>query len=533
MNAERDDLARDPDLAVLDQALAERLAGEAPPDLWPRVHAALRGAPAPAHRRHGWLVAALLLLALGTAAVFAVTREAADDVPAVAPDDAGSPSGPRTLEELQQRLAAATKAIAQARGCWSAAAAQWVAFPRFPLDDLFRSALRPQIDLADVHAIVAGLAGATLAASRDRIVWTHELSLTSGKDGCALLLQVGGPDAPRVAFRGPDGAVPIAAPCFPFATLQPQLTELARTTVAQLGLVIGAGGFAAVPESAKSLRLIGVPASEVTELARFRAAGNIDLSRSPACHRTEVLQHLDPERIADLWLAPEHLARDAYPVLGALHNLRELHLVGGDWLAIFAGREPFARAPSLDDAAVAALNGLTKLKQLTLAGGSFGDDALTALAALPIERLSLIDCPRVHGHSLGALRNVKALAVRGIAPDGSFASQVATLPLLWQLSLFDIRGELGLADLRGAPKLRSLQLDGRLDRGELVHLAGCAALEELMLRLTPPLRDDELGLLHGLTRLRRIEIVSDAVTPAGRDALRKALPDCKIGADVW
>lgn len=53
------------------------------------------------------------------------------------------------------------------------------------------------------------------------------------------------------------------------------------------------------------------------------------------------------------------------------------------------------------------------MRELNIAGCSCTDAGLQALAALPIERLMLVDCDSVRGETLSALPHVRELAVRG------------------------------------------------------------------------------------------------------------------------
>lgn len=520
-------------LAVLDMALAERFTGAHPPSLWPRVQAA----SAAARPRRGWLVAALLLLALGAVATFAVTA-ARSTAPAQAPaedwpDGVRSPSGPSTLEELRQRLAPVTKTSLRARGSWLAGSGTWLPWQRLPLDDLFRPTMTPELEPAVVPSLVAALRAEALAPTdRAPVVWTHELVLVAGNDVLFVLLQTGGPTPPRLAWRSPRGAVELTTQHVPFAQLQAQLAEVSRATIAGLGLVLGADGFAAVPESSRRLRLVDVPAAAVEQLARYRDARQLDLIGSPAWHATAVLRQL-PSTIEGLTVAPSRLAADAWPVLGALGNLRELFLVGDGPFAVMLGAAAVTSAPTLDDAALTALSGLTRLQELALAGGSFTDQGLLALAALPLQRLALLGCPRVHGRTLGSLPSLAALLLRGEGFDRDVLAQTSRLPALHELTVFAPRTAIALDALPGLPKLDHLTLDTATPREELAALARCAGLHHLGLRLAPPLRDDELHLLTACSQLRILKIPGDGVTAAGRARLKQALPRCSIGDELW
>jgi hypothetical protein len=527
------------ELAVLDVALAERLRGERPPDLWP----ALARRTNPAHARpaasRAWLLAALLLLTLGTVAMLVVTRGGAPDAAATAPaDDTASPSGPHSLEELHERLRRAEQATLEARGSWDAARGAWVPWPRHPLDALFRPSMTPKLDRDDLPPLVAALQMAALARADGAVVrdavWTHGCTIVCGggrNDAIGLLMQTGGPQPARVAFRSPRGAIELAAPTFPFAALAEPLADVARATIEGLGFVIGANGFAAVPDGARMLVLLDVPASAAGAIQRFTALRQIDLTRAPQWHRTDVLRQL-PRTLESASLSPVHLTADAYPVLGSWQQLRELFLVDGDSLRAFTGEQPVVPAPRLDDAALLALGGLRQLRELGLAGGSFGDDALGHLAGMDLKILALLDCPRVRGQGLTHLTRAKGLFLTGALLDRDMVAHAATMPLLEELGVRTTIA-IDLIALPRATSLKKLFLDGGVDRTQLEVFAQCMALEELSLHLQPPLRDDELPALYGLRKLRSLAIESELVTAAGRAALQTALPDCKLKSERW
>jgi hypothetical protein len=528
-------------LAVLDAALAERLCGEQPPDLWPALQREPSSMPARrAATPRPWLLAALLLLGLGTIATLLVTRSDAPDATVTAPaDDTVSPSGPHTLEELRERLRGAERAMLDARGSWNATRGAWVAWPRHELDAMFRPGLSPNLDRDDLPPLVAALQAAALArvdgaVARD-VVWTHRCTIVCGEgrnsDAIGLLMQTGGPQPPRVAFRSPRGAIELDVPTFPFAGLAEPLADVTRATIQGLGLVIGADGFAAVPTGARRLVLLDVPAAAVGELTRFPDLRQVDFTRSPEWHRAAVLQQVPPT-LESASLSPVHLTADAYPVLGSWRQLKELFLVHGNTIHVFTGEHDVVPAPGLDDAALLALGGLTQLTELALAGGSFGDDALRHLASLALKSLALIDCARVRGHGLSHLTRVEGLMLLGGDLDRTVLANATLIPGLRGLHLRSAT----LTDLtflhRGV-KLQELSLHGAVERLQLPLLANCPALTKLSLCLDPPLRDDELPALYGLRHLKALAIESELVTAAGRAALQAALPGVTLKDERW
>jgi hypothetical protein len=527
------------ELAVLDAALAERLRGERPPDLWPALTRQTSGTHARPATSRAWLLAALLLLALGTTAMLLVTRGSAPDATATSPfDDTVSPSGPNTLEELHERLRGVERATLDARGSWDADRSAWVAWPRHELDAMFRPGLTPNLDRDDLPPLVAALQAAAVrvdgAVARD-VVWTHRCTIVCGEDrgsdAIGLLMQTGGPQPPRVAFRSPRGAIELDVPTFPFAGLAEPLADVTRATIQGLGLVIGADGFAAVPTGARRLVLLDVPAAVVGELTRFADLRQVDFTRSPEWHHPAVLQRV-PLTLESASLSPVHLEADAYPVLGSWRQLKELFLVDGHTIRIFTGEHDVVPAPGLDDAALLALGGLTQLTELALAGGSFGDDALRHLASLDLKLLAILDCPRVRGHGLASFTKVRALALMGGRFDQDVLTNAVTSPDVWELSVRTTT-PIDLAALPRAKSLRRLLLHGAVDRTQLAVFEQGSTLESLSLYLDPPLRDDELPALYGLRHLKTLAIESELVTAAGRAALQAALPGVTLKDERW
>jgi hypothetical protein len=544
------------DLAVLDMALAERDGALAPPDLWPALErrSLTVDAALPTGRTRGaWLAAALLLLALGAFAAWAVSGgdEPRDEVTRRRDADE-----PRSLQELQQRLATAEVAHASACGAWDDDVRRWVALPRHELDTFLRFGLRPALDRDDLTAAVTAVAAAAVVdgARIADVVWSHELVVQCGARACTLLVQTGGRGAARLAFRSPNGAVELTTRGFPFADLGEQLDALTAKTIADLGFVVGAHGFDAVPIGTASLRPLGPPAGSVSRLARFPKLTRLDLAHAPEWQRADVLRAL-PRQLRQLSCPPRALTPDAFAAIGAMGGLQELFLVGGDPLAVVLGAVPPHDAPALDDGALRALGELRALQELALAGGQFGDDGLASLGNLPalsqlwihggritdaglrhlvrcpLRHLGIAGCAGVRGTTLRELPALRVVSLDGDALHPDVLAHAAALPQLDQLSL-RTRTAVRLDALPRFPALRELILDGPLDRAAIVFLERCPALQKLALRAEPPLRDDELVLLHGMRRLRSLKLESPLVTPAGRDALRAALPDCTIGSEL-
>jgi hypothetical protein len=523
-----DDQRTDAELAVLDMALAEALTRRSAPDVWERLAAAAAVAP-PRRARGHWLAAALLLLGLGVVVAIATLER---QPPALTPDAVPAASDVDSLATLRERLRNCRRAYTRAEGSWCAATRSWIDFRRRPLDDLLTFGMSPYVEPEELDAIRAAIESATLGAKASEITWTHHIESSQADSRFRLLLRVGGEQPPLLAFASDTASVLLNAPGFPFAALAETLHEVTKTTLQKLGLVLGPEGFAAMPTGATSLRLLAVTADRANELHRFGKLTSLDLSASPQWHAAHVLRALAVLPIDSLVLSPADMAPDAYTGLGSLRSLTKLFLAN-DPLRQLMGQQPAPTAASLDDAAIAHLRELADLKELCLAGGTFTDAAFGTLASLPeLRQLVLIACPNVRGTGIDQCRQITSLFVRSGTLSRDFARRVALLPQLeglgvWHTDLQD------LGDLANCPRLKGLTLVGAMDRTRLPTLARCTSLRELGLDLAPPLRDDELPLLHGLGQLKKLGITSDQVTEAGRAALRAALPHCQIKNEHW
>jgi len=171
------------------------------------------------------------------------------------------------------------------------------------------------------------------------------------------------------------------------------------------------------------------------------------------------------------------------------------------------------------------------LRELSLAGGRCTDAGLQALAALPIELLMLVDCDAVRGETLAALPHVRELTVRGGHLGQAAAQQLANLPKLQKLYLFEAAARMPLAPLATSRSLTSLTIAGPFARSELPQFVAATALRQLFLQPTPSFADDDLPLLHGLRQLTHLWLAG--ATPAQRVALRSALPNCQVGDELW
>lgn len=520
----------DADLAVLDMALAEVLDARTPRDVWPELAARSDRRLVATTPWRSWLAAAVLLFALGAAAVWAFTMH---EAPTFASEPWRDPKGPWSLAELATRVQRATSATLQARGTWSDELGTWVALKRMIFDDLFRGRLSPAVDREDLVAIGANLTTAHEIPIAVERVWTHAINVSGDGARCTMLVQYRDGAIPRVGYASPRGAVELDAATLP-GDLLPELTEVTRATIAVLGIVVGAGGFAAVPPTAKSLRLVEVPATALAEFTRFPDVRRIDLTSAPEWHSAAALNTVAATPITGLWLRADFLTRPAFQAMARLQSLEELSLLPGDVFASMFGTTRPPLAAALDDAALVALATLPKLRELGLAGGTFTDDGVRALGTLSLTELGLVACDRVHGDTLARIRSLKRLTLtgcRGLRHD--VLATLGAMPALTTVNLIAVPHGLRLDSLPANTKVGNLTVTGAFDVQQAAALANCAALEELGLQRDPPLRDVDLEPLRALRKLRKLSLASDALTADGLASLRAALPGCRIDDEIW
>jgi hypothetical protein len=403
------------------------------------------------------------------------------------------------------------------------------------LERLFKSSLSPELDPEELSSIQDALRGATEGEVVRDVVWTHAMSAGSRDTKAVVLMQLRGDAAPRVAFASPRGAIAVSIAAFPMHELRNVLDDVEQKTIAALGVVIGTNGFRTIPDAVSALRLHQVPATCVSELVRFTKLQNLDLTACPPWHETAALGAIARMPIRSLGLRPDLLGADAYPIVGSMSSLHELHLFPANWFDVVFGGAPVARASALDDSAVLALRNLRELSELSLTGGVFGDTALRALGGLPeLRKLSLLSCPQLGGDAFAAFGGVTRLTLfdcSGLRED--FVAAAAAMPKLQTLAVRDPGCTVRLPALRDAKELTDLHVQGRVAVDELRFLAECPKLQKLGLLVEPPLRDADLVWLHGMRQLRTLYVGGDAITAEGRAALKAALPKCTMKTEPW
>lgn len=224
--------------------------------------------------------------------------------------------------------------------------------------------------------------------------------------------------------------------------------------------------------------------ASLTALDRLRALELSDARLSPAAladfRRLTGLTTFDSRNTID--------SDDQMAALADLSRLEHLSIKFNEGSAV----------PRIDDAGLAHLAGLTRLRSLRLEGFSIRAGSLDFL-----ERMS----------------GLEVLEIEQFSPrDPSFARKIASLPRLRELSLAGTRiTDDQLADLSKAPGLEHLYFDGEaLTDAGLAHLATMKGLKSLHLGLRcPKVTDAGLAHLAKLDRLEALSLSGASVTDAG------------------
>jgi hypothetical protein len=190
---------------------------------------------------------------------------------------------------------------------------------------------------------------------------------------------------------------------------------------------------------------------------------------------------------------PDPTSQQVLQHVGELVQLRELELL----------------IPSLTDADLARLSGLTQLKHLEIRGNrNITNEALRHFAAM---------------------QQLELLRLTGTGIDTAGLLHVAQHRRLKVLDLADT--SLDDEDLREIGKLadlRQLGLAGtRLNGSGLVQLAGLKYLVALNLTRTA-VGDEDILAIAKLRSLKRVAVGNTMITAAGRGQLKEMLPGCYV-----
>ncbi|HEY7327683.1 MAG TPA: protein kinase [Gemmataceae bacterium] len=193
-------------------------------------------------------------------------------------------------------------------------------------------------------------------------------------------------------------------------------------------------------------------------------------------------------------------------------------------------------ATKVTPACIQILATRTDLVALNIQEMPIGDKALEKLHGLVnLESLSL-DRTKVTDAGLKHLRDMKKLrdlALYFTAVTGAGLEELAGLPIeRMGLNYTKVRGAEGLARLKKLPELKHVDLWGLLlSDADLKPLIECKSIEHLEI-MDNRITDAGLDELAKMKWLRNLQIslgtLSNPVTPAGVERLRKALPNCNV-----
>ncbi len=201
-------------------------------------------------------------------------------------------------------------------------------------------------------------------------------------------------------------------------------------------------------------------------------------------------------RLTGLWLIDTGIGDAGLERLAACRGLRELDL----------------RGTKVTDAGLGRLSDLPRLAAISLSGETIGDPGMRALVAhstlraLYLERTSVTDAGLA---GLAGLPELTSLVLAGAPITDEGAEQIGR-----------------------AKRLRYLVLSGtRITDTGVSHLTDLRELRTLWLSRTE-VSDASIGVLSQLAGLEELVLAATRVTPEGFEALRAALPRCKVRAEV-
>lgn len=245
--------------------------------------------------------------------------------------------------------------------------------------------------------------------------------------------------------------------------------------------------------------------------------------------------YLEHVREADLTFCDDTNAAMSH--LRNLVSLRVLRLenifTDSDWeLLLRALNVPHRGGPPVSDAALAHVQGLTRLEEIDLDNTQVTDEGLahlrglTALRVLRLRGTQVTDAGLAH---LQELTRLKELWLDGTQATDAGLVHLRDMTALRVLGLRVTRvTDAGLAHLQQLTHLEELRLDNTqvTDEG-LARIQGLQGLQLLGLQDTC-VTDVGLARLQQLPYLRDVELGRSQVTDVGAAQLRKALPKCNV-----
>lgn len=486
----------------------------------------------PSRRRPWQLVAAMLF---GTFVVMALALDRSRQ-------NAGTPlaqepqhTSTEDLADLQRELATVRTIAVRALSAWSDELQRWVPLEVHELQTLPWPETRPELTAELQQAMLTALALASTAADAAAVTapWTHELELRTTGRKHLLRLRLADDEPARLELATRAAAITLRVPQLPRRELERVAIACTQATLAQVGIVLGASGFAAVPAAAASLQLVDVPATALDELLQRRTVHNLDLRRAPAWHDPAILRQLAALPLREAWLSPLHLDADGTAALATWRELRFLGVCAISPMALYETRVLPTAGAKFGDAALQALGAAKALDQLVLAGVDVSDDGLAFLASLPLRQLHLAHCPRVRGASLAQLDSLVRVSWMDMPIDESALARLAALPKLTTLFLRpqSEAPAISLVPLANAASLEDLRIVGPLRTEDLPKLASLERLRTLRLAPMGALTIAELAPLAKFPALQRLGIVGLDATL--RRQLQELLPRAQIGDEAW
>lgn len=525
------------ELAVLELALAEHFGSARAPAGPGDANAAVAepagaDAPRPTMRRP-WQLAAAMLFGAFVVIALAIDRWRHESQTLLTQDPERTST--EDLADLQRELAAVRTIAVRALAAWSDELQRWVPLEVHEVQTLPWPDTRPELTAELQQGMLTALALATIAADAPPAAapWTHELELRATGRKHLLRLRLADDQPARLELATRSAALALHVPQLPRRELERVAIATTQATLAQVGIVLGASGFAAVPAEAASLQLVDVPAASIDELLRRRTVHNLDLRRAPAWHDPAVLRQLAALPLRDAWLSPLHLDADGTAALATWRELRFLGVCASSPMALYETRMLPTAGAKFDDRALQALGAAKALDQLVLAGVDVSDDGLAFLARLPLRQLHLAHCPHVRGASLARIDGLVRVSWMDMALDESVLARLAALPKLTNLFLRpQIEAPaISLALLAKATSLEDLRIVGPIRPEDLPQLAGLERLRSLRLAPTRVLTLAELAPLAKFPALQRLGIVGLDATL--RRQLQELLPRAQIGDEAW
>jgi hypothetical protein len=277
-----------------------------------------------------------------------------------------------------------------------------------------------------------------------------------------------------------------------------------------------------------------------------RLVGEEHFTRVVAASLTREFSHREASRVTDLpYLEELHLGgvnSGAYRALGSLPKLKRL--------SVFSGQTPFR---------LSRLSANGALESLEIHGMVDGSDlaGIERFAQLRTLRLSSNVLTARAFKRISSLAGLEELAINGPCLSGSGIDFLRTMERLKALSLSDPEADADvggrvLAHLAELPQLERLFLEcnlpagdglrrlnknltvlyllpGRpLDNEDIAAFGGLRRLERLTVASPAAISDEALGTFKRMPRLKELRLRAPDVTWRAIQALRTAMPTCRI-----